>query len=323
MRQLVAALTATGLTMPAPEVIQLPENGEATLTVYHQPGPGPAILYVHGSTFPAELSISYRLGGKSWADDLQSRGFDVWSFDFAGYGGSGRPSAMLATSLAREEVPGRAKDASHQIERVAEYIRGHSHNHKFSIIAHSWGTIPAAIVAGNRPEWIDRLVLFGPVAQREGRDTFESMAAPSRLVSTADQWRSFQSGVPADESSPIARGDFEPWAKAYLQTDDTSDSRTPASVRVPAGPDIDFNYAWNGRLPYDPALVRASTLIVRGEWDAITRDADAAWLVAALRNVPGGERDLKLPGGAHRMHLEANRQLLFDAVGKFLAEDRK
>ena len=81
---------------------------------------------------------------------------------------------------------------------------------------------------------------------------------------------------------------------------------------------MDFEEAWNGHLPYDPSQIRAPTLIVRGEWDVITRDADAAWLVKAMKNVPGGARDVKLPRGAHRMHLEVNRQVLFDTAGRFL-----
>jgi pimeloyl-ACP methyl ester carboxylesterase len=97
----------------------------------------------------------------------------------------------------------------------------------------------------------------------------------------------------------------------------------PPSVEVPAGPDADFADAWGGQFPYDPSRIRAPTLIVRGEWDAITRDADAQWLKSAMTNVPGGAHDVKLPRGAHRMHLEKNRQALFDAVGSFLAEDRR
>jgi len=300
----------------------LREAGELALNLYHQAGSGPCVLYVHGATFPSALSVAYRLNGESWADNLQSRGFDVWSFDFPGYGGSDRPAAMGKVSSRPNEVPGRANDAAHQIERVVRHIRSQTACTRTSIIAHSWGTIPAARFAGDHPEWVDRLVLFGPVAQRDRTARDIAPTAASRSVSTADQWRSFQTGVPGGEASPISKSDFEVWAKAYLGTDPTSGERSPPTVRVPAGPDVDFDEAWNGHLPFDPSIVRASTLIVRGEWDAITRDADAAWLVHAMVNVPGGAQDLKLARGAHRMHLEANRQELFDAVGEFLAQVR-
>jgi heme-degrading monooxygenase HmoA len=62
--------------------------------------------------------------------------------------------------------------------------------------------------------------------------------------------------------------------------------------------------------------------LIRGEWDRIARDADIEWLKGQLKNVPGGAQPIKLSGGAHRMHLEKNRQALFDAVGDFLSKER-
>lgn len=319
MWELFTAMTlAAAAAAPPEQLFLLRDRGEPALSVHHEPGPGPSVLYVHGSTFPAALSMNYRLDGKSWADDLHARGFDVWSFDFAGYGGSDRPAAMreAGTNL----IPGRAPDAAHQIERVVRYIEKASHHPRVSVIAHSWGTIPAGLFAGEHPEMVERLVLFGPVAQREGKE--EPPSSPVRQVSAADQWKSFQSGLPAGRASLISKDRFGPWVKTYLATDPDSGTRSPPSVAAPAGPDADFADAWSGRLPYDPALIRSPTLIVRGEWDPIARDADAAWLVKAMKNVPGGARDVKLPHGAHRMHLEENRQALFDAVGGFLSKER-
>lgn len=321
MIALLASLTLAGAT-PTEDVFLLRDAGEPALSVHHERGPGPSVLYVHGATFPAALSMNYRMDGKSWADDLHSRGFDVWSFDFAGYGGSDRPAAIQLASVPRDKVPDRAPDAAHQIERVVRYIRDQSHHSRVSIIAHSWGTIPTGLFVGTRAEWVDRLVMFGPVAQRDGGEHDTSPTAPFRLISASDQWNSFQSGVPKGNGSPISKEHFAPWVKAYLATDPTSQQRTPPSARVPAGADVDFDDAWNGRLPYDPASICVPTLIVRGEWDAIARDADAAWLVKAMKNVPGGARDMKIPSGAHRMHLEENRQALFDAVGDFLSKHR-
>lgn len=309
----VAAALTLSTADPIEEVLTLRETDEPALCVRHVPGPGPSVLYVHGATFPAKLSIGYRIAGKSWADDLHSRGFDVWSFDFPGFGDSGRESRV------RAGVPGRAVDAARQIERVVRYVRKRTAHPQIAIIAHSWGTIPAGIFAGEHPRWVSRLVLFGPIAQRNQEDETVPLQ-PYRLVGESDQWKSFQSGVPAGEGSPIDAGEFRIWIRAYFESDSTSRQRTPPSVEVPAGPDADFADAWGGHFPYDPSRIRAPTMIVRGEWDAIARDADAEWLKKAMTNVPGGAHDVKLPHGAHRMHLEKNRQALFDAVGDFLAE---
>jgi len=318
--ELVAALSLAAAGPPMERIFFLHSRNEPTLSVHHEAGTGPAVLYVHGATFPAALSMNYRMAGSSWADDLHHRGFDVWSFDFAGYGASERPASMRLDQVARKNVPGRVPDAARQIERVIRYIRRETHGQRVSIIAHSWGTIPAGLAVSNHPAWIDKLILFGPVAKRDGKQAVAGTNAPTALISAQDQWESFQSGVPHDRPSPISKSNFEQWVKTYLATDARSGTRSPPSVEVPAGPQIDFAEAWNGKFPYNPRRVRAPTLIVRGEWDAITQDADAAWLVHNMANVPGGVRELKLPHGAHRMHLEANRQVLFDAVAGFLAE---
>lgn len=321
MWQLLATMTLAAAAAPPPEqVFLLRDPGEPALSVHHEPGPGATVLYVHGATFPAALSVSYRIDGKSWADDLHARGFDVWSFDFAGYGGSDHPLAMQLATVPRDKVPGRARDAAHQIERVVRYVRAQTHSPHVSIIAHSWGTIPAGLFAGTHPAWVDKLVLFGPVAKRDGHQLQTDSTAPTSLITAADQWKSFQNRAPKTAPLPISKGRLDTWVDAYLASDSTSSQRTPPSARAPAGPVVDIDDAWNGHFPYDPATVRAPTLIVRGEWDNVTRDEDADWLVKAMKNVPGGARDVKLPRGAHRMHLEDNRQALFDAVGAFLTE---
>ena len=292
--------------------------GEPALLVRHRPGPGPSLLYVHGATFPSALSVAYPIAGRSWMDDLGARGFDTWAFDFAGYGGSDRPAAMRAPAAAAPPF-GRARDAAGQIERVARHVQERSGRQSLSILAHSWGTIPAGVFAARRSEWLDRLVLFGPIAMRQGVSN-RLPRGGSRPVSVADQWRSFQSGLPAGQASLIAPTLFELWAEAYLASDPEGGAPERRVVMVPVGPGADLAEAWSGRFPYDPAAVRTPTLIVRGEWDALATDADAAWLVQSLSSVPGGAADVKLPRGGHRMHLEENRQALFDAVGAFLSE---
>ena len=69
-------------------------DGVDSLLVRHWPGRGEPVLYIHGATFPSSLSVGYRFRNRSWANHLVDRGFDVWSFDFAGFGGSSRYPQM-------------------------------------------------------------------------------------------------------------------------------------------------------------------------------------------------------------------------------------
>jgi len=50
----------------------------------------PAVLYVHGATFPSGLSVAYPFDGRSWAGEPAAVGLDVWAFDFVGFGRSSR-----------------------------------------------------------------------------------------------------------------------------------------------------------------------------------------------------------------------------------------
>jgi pimeloyl-ACP methyl ester carboxylesterase/heme-degrading monooxygenase HmoA len=270
------------------------------------------VLYVHGSTFPSALSIMFKLAGKSWADDLNDAGFDVFGLDFAGYGGSSRYPEVDGAG-----ARGRADEAAQQIERAVRFILKETGAKRVSIIAHSWGTVATGRFAGAHPELVDKLVFFGPIAQREQPASQEPIPAYN-FVTTDAQHARFGGGVPAGEAPVLAEADFPAWAQAYLDSDPQSRHRAPAAVKVPAGPDVDLDAAWSGRLPYNPALIRAPTLIVRGAWDAITTDADVAWLKHALS---GSARvaDVSVPRATHLMHLEEGRVALYAATRSFLA----
>jgi pimeloyl-ACP methyl ester carboxylesterase len=254
----------------------------------------------------------FKFEGKSWADNLNVAGFDVFGLDFAGYGGSSRYPDVIATG-----ARGRADEAAEQIERAVRFIMRETGARRVSIIAHSWGTVAAGRFAGSNPELVDRLVFFGPIAQREGPASWEPVPAYNYVPTDAQHAR-FIGSVPAGEAQVLVEQDFPAWAQAYLDSDSESRTRTPASVKVPAGPDADLAQAWSGRLPYDASLVQAPTLIVRGAWDPVTNGADASWLKQALRRSPKVE-DVCVPRATHLMHLEEGRIALYAATLAFLA----
>ncbi|WP_439495948.1 alpha/beta fold hydrolase [Bosea sp. (in: a-proteobacteria)] len=290
--------------------------GEPALLVRHAAGQGPSVIYVHGATFPSALSVAYRFGGHSWMDDLQERGFDVWSFDFAGYGGSDRPASF--TGGASSFPPsGRAAEATAQLARVIEHVLRATGQRRVSLIAHSWGSIVAGRYASLRPERIKRLVLFGPICRRQ----MPGLAAPEsvgawRLVTVAEQLARFVEDVPEDHAPVLIEPELSSWGPAYLASDPGAAASRPAAVRIPAGPRADILAAWSGELGYEPADVSAPTLIVRGAWDSLCTDADADWLRQRLDSEE--VRDVVIPAGTHLMHLEHARAGLFEAAAAFL-----
>lgn len=278
------------------------------------------VIYVHGATFPSASSIMFRFDRVSFADVLACVGFSVWGFDFAGFGGSETYPDDWAGSVMSGDPPGRAPEAACQIERVVRAVLAVTGAARVSIIAHSWGTIAAGRFATEHPDLVDRLVFFGPIAQRATMREAPPLD-PTRLVTIAQQHQRFVEDVPAGHPPVLLDRHFEPWAAEYLASDPASAGRSPPAVRIPNGPAADIAAAWSGRLGYDPGLITAPTAILRGEWDSLTTDADAAWLLAALTAAPE-KRDVKIAKGTHLMHLEESRGDLYRATIAFLDNGR-
>jgi len=221
------------------------------------PQPRRAVLYIHGATFPSALSIAHRFDGKSWRDTLGEAGFDVWALDFYGFGHSDRYPEM--DQPAADSPPlCVADDAAGQLEAALRFILAHQDLDRLSLISHSWGSMPAGLLASAHPELIDRLALFAPIAQRGPRRYEAPPKFPAwRIVTLEDQWSRFVEDVPAHEPPVLSRLHFAEWGERYLDSDPESRSRDPAGVKTPLGPFSEIIKAWHGRLAYDPSQVRS------------------------------------------------------------------
>jgi pimeloyl-ACP methyl ester carboxylesterase len=283
--------------------------------------PRRAVLYVHGATFPSALSIAHRFDGKSWRDALNEAGFDVWGLDFHGFGHSDRYPDM--SRPASESAPlCIAEDAAQQVAAAARFIVEHQRIENLSLIAHSWGSMPAGQFAGQHPALTERLVLFGPIARRGPRRYETPPALPAwRIVTPEDQWNRFIEDVPPHEPPVLSRAHFDEWKELYLDSDPESRSRDPAGVKTPLGPFSEIIKAWHGQLAYDPSQVRCPVAIIRGEWDGLILDDDARWLFDAFTQAPV-KRDIKIGRGTHLMHLEAMRPALWrESIGFLCGDD--
>ncbi len=87
---------------------------------------------------------------------------------------------------------------------------------------------------------------------------------------------------------------------------------------TPNGPGADVQALWNGRPLFDAHAVYQPQLLVRGAWDSVCDDGDAAvWLAGVGSSV---KRDLVIPAGTHLLHLESGRHALHAAANRFLHE---
>jgi len=290
--------------------------GPVQLALWEHTGKSPGarpVLYVHGATFPIGQAFTFPFDGLSWADQLARGGFWPWGLDFAGFGGSQIDWDAIASP---NEPFGQSQDGARQIEAACLHIAEQTGARTIDLIAHSWGTIPAQLFATQRPDLVGRLVLFGPIARRDGTDR-ASIETASRLITIEDQYHRFTADVPHSHQPVLLDRHFTRWAKRYLDSDVASRTRTPPAVCVPAGPAADIRDVWSSATAYDPRRITAPVAIVRGEWDSLCTDEDAANLLAGLL-AARERRDIKLPRGTHLMHLEEGRMALWDAAAEFL-----
>jgi pimeloyl-ACP methyl ester carboxylesterase len=318
---------------PMPTTIEPPARcfqvsgaaGEASLFVWRQcpvgvsPGTAPAVVYVCGATFASEQAVGFRFDGRSWADELAAAGFEVWAFDFAGYGRSDRYPEMDGPPAAGAPL-GRAPVATLQLERVVSFVRDRRGGGRVNLLAHSWGTMPAAMLAIDSSELVERLVFFAPIVRQAGSTRVDGASLGAWYpLSVEAQRQRFVQGVPTGHAPVLHERDFERWASGYLGSEPQPIVAGAPAVRTPAGPVVDILAAWGGELPYDPARIPAPLCVIRGEWDSLCTDADARWLWEALAGSPL-KREIKLGKGTHLLHLQEGRRALYRETLAFLGD---
>ncbi|GJI94660.1 hypothetical protein RugamoR57_13780 [Duganella caerulea] len=274
------------------------------------------VIYVHGSTFGADLSVFFAFDGRSWADELNAAGFNVWGFDFAGYGASERYAPHDGVLV------GGLSDVQAQLHRVVRAVRERNGGRPVMLLGHSWGGSVAARYAGEHPQEVCALALFAPVVRRDSASTANTSQAQAAAMGSHypltawAQYRRFVEDVPRGHPQVLDEAHFQQWSIAFLATDAEAATRTPPAVLTPSGPQADVRALWSGQALYDPARIRLPTLLVRGKWDSVCSEADAVNLLAALGS--GIKRCETFPRATHLMHLESSRGLLYNAVNDFL-----
>lgn len=275
---------------------------------------GPPVLIMHGATFPSENSAAWKIDGQSWMDDLAAHGYDVYALDFLGYGESDSYPEMASEDSTGPAL-GDIAIMVEQVDRAIAVISTQRPGITVHVIAHSAGTLVAARYAELHPDRVARLVLFGAPAPSNERHAGKERSFRYVHVTADDQLNAFEPRV--REAGRLDAGMFSVWAAAYLATDSKSNTRQPASVRVPAGMRAALKELNDsGKLPYDPAHITTPILIIQGEWDAVTPPSQGLWLFEHFASPL--KRFVVLSQGGHRLHLERSRFQLYEEVRGFL-----
>src|SRR5262249_20291752 len=140
-----------------------------------------------------------------------------------------------------------------------------------------------------------------------------------RVVSVADAKGRWLNGVaPEQRDSLIPAGWFEQWAEATFSTDPWGSQQAPKKLRAPNGTVADTREFCSADKPrYDPAEVKAPTLVIHAEWDRDNPTYMSQGVFAQLKNTPW-KRFIEIGEGTHTVIMEKNRMQLFREVQLFL-----
>jgi len=278
-----------------------------------------AVLFVHGSTFPTRLASGYEFSpGDSWMSFAAARGYLACGLDFAGYGASSRPAAMLEAANHGPPVL-RAPEAAAQIAAAIQYLREVRGLAGVHVVAHSWGTIPAATFSAGNAAGLKSLTLFGPVVPVGEKPA----ADPTRGAWFAQDAMARLDRLHFKDVLPVGLLLLEPtvdrrWAKEFVAANLHVAEDPAETVRVPEGPGQDIDEAQAGMYPYVAKDVRVPVFVVYGNYDSIVNTAQAATFLARFSGSPM-KWQLQIDDGTHVMHLERNRRSLYESVAAFIA----
>jgi pimeloyl-ACP methyl ester carboxylesterase len=276
------------------------------------------VLFIHGATFPTRLASGYEFSpNDSWLAFVAAEGYLACGFDFVGFGASSRPAAMLEAAD-RGPPALRAPEAAEQIALAVSYLRGKRGLSTVHVVAHSWGTLPAAAFAAVHSAEIRSLTLFGPVVPTPGAPEPSAKRGAWYAMKAVDRQERlhFRSALPPGKSLLDPRVD-ERWAREYAASSPIIAGDAPGLVRIPEGPNADLDAATGGELPYAPVDVRVPVFVVYGNYDLIVDDAGASAFLQQFTASPLKWR-MRIDDGTHVMHLDRTRRSLYESVAAFL-----
>jgi pimeloyl-ACP methyl ester carboxylesterase len=272
------------------------------------------VLFVHGSTYPAETSFDLELNGLSWMDYIAERGYDVWLVDVRGYGRSTKPPEMSQPPEANPPIV-RTPVAVRDVGAAVEHILHKRGVDRLCLIGWSWGTTIMASFTVENPAKVQKLVLYAPQWLRStpGLISGEGAYRVASVQSAKERW--LKGVAPENAKDLIPPGWFEAWAAATFGSAQT--------LRAPNGTIADTKEYWSAGKPlYDPSRITVPTFIVHAEWDQDLPTPMSLAVFERLTNAPY-RRFVQIGEGTHTVIMERNRMQLFREVQAFLDEPQR
>jgi pimeloyl-ACP methyl ester carboxylesterase len=279
----------------------------------------PPVLLVHGATLCASL-FDLPLAGYSLMQALAERGRVVYALDIRGYGYSLGPGVMDEPQDCNPPFAD-AVAALEDVGITVKFALDHYGESKLDLIGFSWGTIPCARYAGENPDKIAHLALYAPI-HSETRPLWSGSESERlgayRLVSLSDIAERWEDELPKGLAASVFRDEpiFPIVFEVIAALDPTARSRRPYAFRCPNGALKDLMDLVNGKRLFDPTKLTMPVLLVRGNGDLTSTDADARNLLSLI---PSPVKHYRvITPGSHFLCIERNRRTLYQELSQFL-----
>jgi pimeloyl-ACP methyl ester carboxylesterase len=282
------------------------KKGDVSLSMYRKrvgaPGGAakPVLFLVHGSSNGALSSYDLTVPGKadySMMNVFARLGYDVWTMDHEGYGKSTRTAGNSDIASGVEDL-----------KAAATVLAKETGQNKYHFYGTSSGAIRAGAYAQAQPDHVNRLVLCA--------FTYKGENAPT-LQQRAQQVESYRTHNTRLRDRAMIRSIFTrdglPSAYDLAVAEALADVELKFGDQVPTGTYLDMT----SKLPVvDPKKVLCPVLMLRGDHDGISTDAD---LFDFFRQLPNGDRQfVVLPNIAHSIGYAKNRQMASHMMQAFL-----
>ena len=263
--------------------------------------PHGAVVLTHGAGSPAS-AVWDLPNGYSLMETLASAGYDTYTVDVRGFGGSTQPAEMRDPNTdARPAV--RAAEVMKDLETVVAFARAQSKVKQVDLVGWSWGCVVAGMYAGYAPQNVRRLVLYAPVYDRKWPTRHKTRgAARTESRDLHMKW------LDPTTEDPTIRAAFVQKLFRFTDSDE---------LLLPNGPYRDV-YGPDSPV-WEPQEVQAPTLIIRGELDRASLREPALRLYDSLVKAKA-RRYLELSGTGHFAFRTYQNQALQSVVRAFIVD---
>lgn len=293
------------------------------------------VLLIHGGGPGSFTSFDLGVPGYSVAEDLAVSGHSVYLMNVRGWEGSTRPTAL--NQPPQQNPPAvTSEEAIRDIGAVVDWLRQRERGQKVALVGWATGGHWAGMYTTRNNQNVSHLImlnsLYGVNAPWKLGKNFENPERPGEFDRSAGAYRlTTAEGLLGNWNQTIPLEDKRQWrhpavAQAYqqqaLNSDPTSSTRQPASLRIPGAYRLESYNLSKGQKYWDAKDITVPTLVIRGERDFWSRSVDLIALKAELVNAPR-VGTVTIPDGTHYLFLdrpERGRDRFLQEVLSFLQE---